>query len=616
MPGLNISGTLGGSELHATIDSIPLTIALVRGPTFAADSARAAVRPLAAHIDASHFPLDVATPFLPPFRQVQGTGDIHFAVSGTRQAIDYSGNATIENGAVLLAATNMWYRVAGPLTFAHNALTLDNDTVRNIPADDPRGEGDLSGSFNFNGFNITNFDLRLRSDELMVLSDAAKAGQMPVYGPVIINTGGTDFHFHNTFQAPWINGTISIMSANITMPQSTGPPQPVSNAGIIYETLPNDSIEQTRYVHPHSANHKIAELEYSSGAQSVQMSNIHDTLFSNRMKNIYLNDDGTLRVSPYENPDSAAQATPNSALAPSFADKLRMDLRITTEGNATILIPFGGALGLLGSQLNAQLAPGGAMTIERGDELQTIANGGFDLTPNSSFTFSKPFTITSGRITFTKDFSNPNIDITADYIGPHVLQSGSDDVRIELRVSGTKNQPELTAMISEGSGGNYTVRAEASPEQAEEDAIYYLITGQFRNELNTNQNVNATANILQSLGGGLAGTFFNNLLGSTSSQIAFRSAALNVGATGTTSQISAAYRDITIKTGFYVPSTTATQFGLNITTDIPLNSLVSASWARNILTEIQYNSSQTTGPFTLVQQPIWLDKVVWTPLHW
>ena len=611
-PGLNTSTTTK-SDLTAVIDSIPMTIALKRGPTYAEDSARAAERPISAYVDATDFPLDIATPFLPPFRQVQGTGDIHFSVSGTRQNIEYSGTARIENGAALLAATNMWYRFAGPLAFAHNALTLENDTVRNIPADDPNGVGFLNGSFNFNGFDITNFDLKLRSNELMVLSDAAKVSQLPAYGPVVVNTGGTDFHFHNTFQAPWIDGTINIMSAKITMPQTAAEVQPTSNAGIIYETLPNDSMMQAVQVREHSLLSRSGD---SSGARSVRMSEIDDTLFPNRMKNIFLNDDGTLRNNPYAISDSTVTA-PSAALAPSFTDKLRMDLRITTEGNTSILFPFGGAWGVLGSQLNAELAPGGALTIQRGNSLDLIANGGFDLTQNSSFTFYKPMSITEGRITFTKNFTNPNIDITAEYVGTHPRPTGgSTNAKVVLRVTGTKDQPILTAENFDEIAGTFQPIPEASPEAAKEDAIYFLALGQFRTDLNSTENANAANALLPNLGAGLLADVVNNF--STSQQFAIRAANLTFGNGALGGQITGAYKNVTIKIGGYTynPNAPANPYGLNVTTDIPLSSISSASAARTMMMEVQYNSSPTTGASILAQQPTWLSKFVWTPFHW
>ncbi len=236
-PGKINPNMLKGRELRATIDSIPIVIALKHGPSYASDSARVVSRPLSASIRTTNFPLDLATPFLPPFRKIDGTGNINFTVTGTRQNVQYAGQASVQNGELLVAATNMWYLFGGQLAFTHDSLILQNDSIRNIASDDSLGAATLNGSFIFNGFDITNFDLRLRSNRIMVLSDAAKQSLPAAYGPVTINTGGQDFRFYHTFDEPWIAGTINIMNANITMPQSSNGEQSISSEGIIYETL-------------------------------------------------------------------------------------------------------------------------------------------------------------------------------------------------------------------------------------------------------------------------------------------------------------------------------------------------------------------------------------------
>ncbi len=594
---------LKGSELRATIDSIPLVFALKRGPNFAADSARAVTRPLSASIKADQFPLDVVTPFLPPFRQIDGSGDINFNIAGTRNNIEYTGNASIQRGEVLLAATNMWYLFGGPLVFAHNALVLQDDSIRNISADDSLGAASLSGSFTFNGFDITNFDLKLRSNRLMVLSDAAKESLPVAYGPVTINTGGQDFEFYNTFDNPKIAGTINIMSANVTMPQSDNTQQSVSSEGVIYETLPRDPVQNLA---PLDTLHTVTEQEY---AASIQMGWFNDTLFPNWMKDIYLNDDGSMEQG-VPTPNIAPSQQPN-ALAPSFTDKLQMNLTINTEGTAAITIPFGGLV-IIGSQLRGELKSGGTLKIDRGEDLQTNAIGEFELSPNSTFTFIQNFTIPRGNIRFTGDFSNPSLDVNAEYISQH--QGTSEQAKIALHVTGTKNYPIIIWTNSQQptAGGEFVVRQEQSPEEAQQDALYFLGTGgYFKNDLTGPNSGSAYTKMLPALGGQAAANLFTNLLGSTSSQVAIRSASFSTGNYGG-AQITAAIRDVTVKLGG-VANNGAGQLGLNLVTDIPLNDFISGDVFRNALVEIQYNPNPTIATVgSLTQQPIFLSKLVYT----
>ncbi len=599
--------TIRGSELRATIDSIPMTIALKRGPTYEQDSAAAVVRPLSASINASQFPLDVATPFIPPFSKIEGTGDIHFAVTGTRQNVQYTGQATINDAAFLLASTNMWYRVAGPLTFADNSLKLQNLTIRNVDADDPNGMATLNGNLDFQGFNITNFDLRLHSDRLMVLTNAARESLGTVYGPVTINTDGEDFHFYNTFQNPIIRGTINIVSANVIMPQTGGTNQNVTGGDIIYETLPNDSIENLRRARRAYTETERTKLEREAG--SIRLSMIDDTLFPNNMKEIYYNDDGTALSHDTTGTTPAGSGTANTT---SFTDRLQMDLRINTQGDATITIPFSGALGVLGTQLKAELKSGGSLQLERGENLQTTATGGFDLSPNSSFRFYQTFNITDGRIRFTNDFSNPEINVTADYIGTN--QYDQQQAKIELQLTGTKSNPLLTARVYEsGATGDFVQRPETS-DQALEDAIYFLTTGgYFKNEANDAQAQKVLAQAGSTLSSQLFSDFLSNYLGSSGSAFAIRSATYQVGQ-GV--QLTAAYRNITFKTELPVGNNNTGQQAAFIT-DIPFNTFMPGNASRNMLLEIQLHlNQQSTTASTLTQQPFFLGKLIWTPFVW
>ena len=507
----------------------------------------------------------------------------------------------------------MWYRFGGPLTFAHNALTFLNDSIRNSASDDPLGSATLNGSFTFNGFDVTNFDLRLRSDRIMVLSDAAKESLPDAYGTVTINTGGQDFHFRNTFDEPWIAGTINIMTADVTMPPADNGAQPATSQDVIYETLPRDTLATSVL-----AKTPMDEVKQRFAAQvaSVQMSEIDDTLFPNWMKNIYRNDDGSMADgNPSANTEESAH--PNE-LGPSFTDKLRMDLLINTdidrERIAQITMPFGVAYGILGSQLTADLKSGGTLKIERGDDLETQANGGFELSPNSVFTYIQNFNISRGTISFTNNFGNPTLDIEAEYIGQRKgTLISSDQAKIVLDVQGTKDHPVISTRnyVQQTTGGEFVLKPERTPGEAQDDAIYFLGTGYFKNDLTNSYNTSASLALLQALGGQVAANLAASMLGSTTSQFAIRSASLSLG-TNAGAQITAAYRDITVKLG---GANNTSGLGYNLITDFPLSDIPGLEAFHNLLFEMQYNVNPGGSTSGLTQQPIFLTKFtyVWKP---
>jgi len=599
------TGPLGA--MHLQIDSIPMTIALKRGPTYAADSAAAIARPLSASLNTTRFPLDVATPFIPVFSSIQGTGDIHFAVNGTREHIVYTGAAGIHDAAFLLSVNNMWYRFNGGLTFANNSLQLDSVTLRNIDADDPYGVAALAGHFNFEGFTIKNFDLTLNTDRLMVLSNESKKSLSNIYGPLTINTDGGNIHFHNTFEQPWLRGTINIMSAQLTMPQSGSSGPSVSSVGIYYHTLPNDSLERIRHMNMQRFGTRRDELDYAVNSGSVNMVPEDDSLFSNRMKDIYLEEDGTHRYG-----DTTREVTGPSkgALAPSFADRLRLALRINVQGDFTVSVPFSGAVGILGAHLQAEFARDRGISIDRGDDLVTHAVGELDLTQNSTFTFIQPFKITTGRIAFTDDFTNPEINIVADYEGPHNGASGGQ-AKIELAVTGTKEHPDVNAYIyTQNTGtGSFELRPYSKTE-AFDEALYFLASGgSFKEDLSEVSEARILANLSTSVSTQIAANMLNRFTGSTGSQFALKSASLSGGG----AQLAFAYRNVTFSYSNVWGDPSQAAF----ITDIPLNVWSNASFTRNMLLELQYHPNTTTSSAgALAQQPQFLSKLIWTAWRW
>lgn len=598
------------SELRANIQSIPMIIALKRGPNYAADSAANVTKPLSASFDASHFPLDVATPLLPIFKSMEGTAELHFSVSGTRENTVYAGQASIDGGEFLLAANNMWYRLYGPLSFANNSLKLNSLTLRNIDADDPLGVATLNGFLNFSGFSVTNFDIAAHTDRLMVLSDNSRESLHAIYGPVTISTSGQDLHFHNTFKQPWLNGTIEIVSANLTLPQTGNGGQTVSSEGIVYRTLPPDSST-------YSEDSTIFQgHRWGASPASVMLVRHDDSLFSNRMKEIYLNEEGRSDLADTMQADANTQER-SPSLGPSFADRLMLDLNVGIQNSADIVMPFSGVFGLLGAQLNAELKSEGLIAIQRSEiGAPVTVNGTIDLTPNSTFRFYQTFNLTHGQITFQNSFTNPLIDITASYTGTHHnAKTGTDDqAKVEMQLSGTKDRPDLTTTIYTDESGAFEPIAESSKESAIQDAVYFLASGgYFKNDLLPNEQQTILAKMSTNISTQLFSSMIQSYLGSTGSEFAIRQASL---VSGGGAQFTAAWKDIVIHYNYSkgtVVNGISSGESQNFEVDIPMTMFSVSPTTRRMQLELQYNMNPSSSAATsLVQQPQFLGKFVWT----
>ncbi len=608
------SGFDSTSALRLTIDSIPLMIAFKHGPDFASDSTAVAVRPLSARVTTSHFPIDVAAPFISAFRELHGSGDINFAVTGTQEHIKYGGSATVRDGQFLLDGNRMWYLFDGGLVFADNSLKLQNIAVKNLYADDPQGQAVVNGNFDFKGFSIANFDLQLRSDHLKVLSEDSKAALKMIYGPLVINTGGKDFRFFHTFEEPWIKGTINILSGSLTSPQMDEIGQSSSTQGIVYRTISSDNSDtkgRTDTLRGASARDVLVSA-LRSGDASIPRAD--DSLFPNRLKNIYLNDDGTLGNAAEQESDLQSSA---NVLGPSFADRLRMSLQVNVQGNVRLQMPFTGVIGMLGTELNAELKPGGAIAIDRGDDLDSKVAGTINLTSNSTFRFYQPFTITEGQIKFTNDFSNPEIHIIADYSGTHAIDP-YEAIKIELVVTGTKSNPDLKPHIYVTNPATNTTEERLS-SAAFDDAIYFIAAGgYFKSDQTPAQQAPVLTKVYNSLGSQVVSNILSSTLGlgSSSSEFAIRQASLMfVGSKG--ADITAAYRNITFRANVAEanPANGVQGTGLqqSYIFDFPLSAFTTSQLVRSMSVEVQIHPTPSVGTGVMGQQPSFLTKVLWTP---
>src|SRR5205823_2737877 len=130
----------------------------------------------------------------------------------------------------------------------------------------------------------------------------------------------------------------------------------------------------------------------------------------------------------------------------------------------------------------------------------------------------------------------------ADYIGQH--PAGNDQAKIELAVTGTKEQPKVAAYIYIQNGGTFELRPYTSPE-AFDEAIYFLATnGYFKEELPNESQAALLTRLSTTVSTQVFSGMLNRFVGSSGSEFAIRSASFQYGAGA---QLVLAYRNITFK---------------------------------------------------------------------
>ncbi|HUI28762.1 MAG TPA: hypothetical protein VLX91_01005 [Candidatus Acidoferrales bacterium] len=185
----------------------------------------------------------------------------------------------------------------------------------------------------------------------------------------------------------------------------------------------------------------------------------------------------------------------------SFIDSLRYDLNVETKDNVNFRMIFNPATN---EELDAIL--GGKLHLSN-------LSGGMDLTgdvnilPGSSYNFYNKQFSASGKLRFTGDPLNPILDVTGIYQGIDTSETGTgkpQNVVVQLKITGTFNQPNVNISM--------TVDNVPYPYDQQTNAVSFILTDHFENEL-TDPQKQGEANILWSqYGAGAIGSFGSSYL--------------------------------------------------------------------------------------------------------
>jgi len=172
-----------------------------------------------------------------------------------------------------------------------------------------------------------------------------------------------------------------------------------------------------------------------------------------------------------------------AALQKSFLDNIVYNLAIETQGVTQLRFVFSN---FTNEQLLAELKGRTAFTRD-GDQMHLT--GELELGNRSYYNNFKKLDAT-GKVRFTGDPLNPELDIVATYEGVHRgvdstagshFAGGSEKVVVKIFITGTRDQPKVKMGLSEYDQlGNLVTQQRPDVEG---DAIAFLVTGSFREEL-------------------------------------------------------------------------------------------------------------------------------------
>ena len=167
-------------------------------------------------------------------------------------------------------------------------------------------------------------------------------------------------------------------------------------------------------------------------------------------------------------------------------DGMMIDLTIETKGSTQLRMIFSNNPAT-SEELYAEL--NGKLVARKTTEGIRFL-GDIDIGEQSYYNFFKRFAA-RGKLRFTGNPQNPELDIVATYQGIHTsydtIQTQRDQkILVTLNIAGTRNEPKINIGMKELSGQD-TVDFATKGKDPQSDAISFLFTGKYRDELTSGE---------------------------------------------------------------------------------------------------------------------------------
>ncbi len=430
--------------------------------------------------------LEFLDPLIPTVSNLTGTLVCDMKIRGTIDDPSYDGSISIQGAKFYFKPLGISYLAQGRLVPSGNRVALENFMVRNIPQDRPDGQMKFTGTMSLSGVQLRDFDLRA-DGQLLVMKESSRLQGEKFYGDLFLGTGPGGVRWRGQPSDSRVSGDVVVKNGRITFP----PEHEVtslanSQVNVIFR---NDTLKAK------------STPEEMNGSAETSTSNPYLSLVSNKLP-----DGGTGSM-----PDATSDPASPDDSSRSFLDNISYDLNIDVQSPTSLLFIFN-------TQLNEELFAdlNGKLTFSKNSS-QTRLTGEMDLESRSYYNFFKRFDA-AGKIDFTGDPLNPELDVTAKYEGIHMLdtavtlttnppknESGqvltSERVDVILHVTGTKNKPKTKFELQFPDRDKNSQYVSKDPDA---DAMSFLVTGFLKDELSPNQGGSyLTANMLSGLTSGL-----------------------------------------------------------------------------------------------------------------
>jgi hypothetical protein len=470
----------------------------------------------------------------------------------------YKGSMSVRNVNFVFDPLGMPFVLNGDFIPTGDRIQLERFTIQNNPHERLHvGTMKVSGNFTLLGLNFKQFDFLAQGD-LMVMSEEKRLIGQKLYGNLFAATGPNGLVWQGDLTASMVRGEVFVKDASLVLPPERE--TELVRASVVNMTFKDDtSRTNSEPVNALSTTHEKTTIEQFAG------STIKDTLSS----------------SP-------------KLIHNSFLDGISYDVRIETQGVTTLRFVFNTQTS---EELFADLQ--GRLNFNRTPAMSRLT-GQVDVGNRSYYNFIKKFDAT-GKLLFTGNVLNPELDVTAKYEGTHTdttitpTQSTggaagtrkAPQVLVTLQITGTRNEPKtkISLQTKTFTDKDWTNWKEGDDEA---NAVSFILAGQYRNELTDQQRMSL---IGSNLGFALAWGSVNGLISdalrrSTSGYIQSMDVIYVGGqfSQSTDLRLTGQVGEAVVRAGGQVLSDLA---NANVSVEFPVSSIVNSDRYRNLILTLE-----------------------------
>ncbi|MEP7146078.1 MAG: hypothetical protein ABI792_03610 [bacterium] len=401
--------------------------------------------PVDLKLAAKDFQLKYFTKLFPNLPDISGVMNGEITTGGVVSAPELKGSLKVTEGSAFFDLTGMKYKYNVSLSTADSKLNVEKISLSN--SDESR-HLDIFGSVDFTGLKFNTIDLSTSGD-MVLLDKSAQRNKLGVEGYVLGGVAGDPIKISGDLKKLDITGQFLIKEATISSLPTSGSGYNLEDDNFIYVNASPDSAGFVK-----------------------------DSLFLENPEDIY-------KINPFDKNNYVIAENKDSVSI------LNLDLNVKTEKNIYVSIDFNNLtrdrlFGEITADLNIKSS---------GKDINAV--GYVDIVKDSYYRFYRNFKISNSNITFNGLITKPVLNIQAVYEGIKTTEQFGNTlnfpVEVKLTLKGQVDSPAVAITLSEDG-------SVVSGNDAQGDAITYLLFGKYKSELSTSERKTVASSVGTTIG--------------------------------------------------------------------------------------------------------------------